>query len=200
MRKILFFLVMMMVGSFAWGQAPNIQWAKCYGGTKQEQGEHIIQTKDGGYIFCGWSNSNDGDVSGNHGSDAWIVKTTATGNIQWQKPYGGSEIDLAVTIIQTIDNGYIFTGYTRSNNGDVSGLHGSAPYIDAWVVKIDSLGNIQWQKPLGGTKDDYLYSILQTSDSGYILLGGTNSNDGDVTGLHGNFPRHDEWVVKINKN
>ena len=85
-------------------------------------------------------------------------------------------------------------GYTESNDGDVSGYHGGD--YDAWVVKLNSSGDILWQKCLGGTIDDRAYSIQQTSDGGFIVAGFTVSNDGDVSGNHG---ASDAWVVKLNK-
>src|SRR5882724_11702708 len=80
---------------------PSIQWQKCLGGTKDDRAYSVQQTKDGGYIVTGWSNSSDGDVSGNHGSwDYWIVKLNYSGAIQWQKSLGGTGIDDANSIQQ----------------------------------------------------------------------------------------------------
>ena len=174
----------------------NIQWQKCLGGSLGEDAFSIYQSVDGGYVLVGNTQSNDGDVSGNHGNvdDVWVVKLNSSGIIQWQKCLGGSAYDYATSIQQTTDGGYILTGYTQSNNGDVSGNHGSSPFVDAWVVKLNSLGNLQWQKCLGGTSDDYGYSIIQTTDGGYILASITSSNDGDIIGNHGN---EDIWAVKL---
>ncbi|OAA32504.1 hypothetical protein AT15_00045 [Kosmotoga arenicorallina S304] len=170
----------------------DIQWQKCLGGSSYDYAKSIIQTSDGGYVVAGNTASNDGDVSGNHGDfDYWVVKLNGTGNIQWQKCLGGSDIDVALSIIQTNDGGYVIAGYTYSNDGDVSGNHGR---IDSWVVKLDGSGTIQWQKCLGGSTRDYAESIIQTSDGGYVVAGHTNSNDGDVSGNHGDF---DYWIAKF---
>jgi hypothetical protein len=170
----------------------NIQWQKCLGGTSWEYASSIQQTTDGGYVAAGYTRSNDGDVSGNHGDwDYWVVKLDSSGNIQWQKCLGGTSWDEAYSIQQTTDGGYVVTGYTTSNDGDVSGNHGGEDY---WVVKLDSSGNIQWQKCLGGTGDDRANSIQQTTDGGYVVAGYTYSNDGDVSGNHGG---RDFWVVKL---
>jgi len=172
----------------------NIQWQKCLGGTSDEWAQSVRQTNDGGYIAAGFTLSNDGDVTGNHGNwDEWIVKLDGSGSIQWQKCLGGTNTDKAQSIEQTNNGGYIVAGYTQSNDGDVTGLHGSQS--DYWVVTLDSSGNIQWQKCLGGTTSDYALSVQQTADGGYIIAGETNSNDGDVTGLHGS--QSDYWVVKL---
>jgi hypothetical protein len=170
-----------------------IEWQHSYGGINFESANAIQQTIDGGYIVAGYSLSNNGDASGNHGSiDYWVIKLSSTGLLEWQKQYGGSENDICYDIQQAINGGFILVGFSTSSNGDVTGNHGSS---DCWVVKIDSIGTIEWQKSLGGTNSDFAQSIKQTSDSGYILAGYTNSNDGDVSGNHGNY---DYWVVKLN--
>ena len=85
---------------------------------------------------------------------------------------------------------------TFSNDGDVAGLHGSY-FSDCWILKIDNTGLIEWQKTLGGTFGDAAYSIVQTSDSGYVVSASTSSNDGDITNFHGT---SDCWVFKLNKS
>ncbi len=172
--------------------APDLVWEKSLGGSARDYGNSIIQTADGGYIVAGGSRSTDGDVSGNHGGwDYWIVKLDSTGTITWQKSLGGSSDDIATSITQTADGGYIVAGYSSSNNGDVSGNHGGSDY---WIVKLDSTGTITWQKSLGGSANDKANSIAQTSDGGYIVGGYSDSTNGDVTGHHGN---GDYWIVKL---
>ena len=179
----------------------GIEWQKCLGGTNSDGGifndyiYSIQQTSDGGFIMACETMSNDGDVSGNHGSyDAWVVKLNSLGDIEWQKCLGGTNRDIANSIQQTSDGGFIVAGSTSSNDGDVSGNHG---YGDAWVVKLNSSGDIEWQKCLGGTNSDWAYSIQQTNDSGFIVAGYTHSNNGDVSGNHGYY---DYWVVKLNSS
>lgn len=170
----------------------DIQWQKTIGGSEQEIMPFIQQTIDGGYIVAGITLSNDGDVSGNHGSeDIWVVKLNNVGNIQWQKTLGGSGGEEVGSIQQVSDGGYLIAGYTGSNDGNVSGNHGN---VDCWVVKLNNLGVIQWQKTLGGSNVDFACSVQQTSDGGYIGISGTESNDGDVSGNHGN---RDFWIVKL---
>jgi hypothetical protein len=171
----------------------QIEWQHCYGGTASDECNAIRQTFDSGYILAGYATSDNDDVSGNHaGEDFWVVKITATGAIEWQKSYGGSDNDEAFDVRQTADSGYVVVGSTQSTDGDVSGNHGVE---DMWVIKISSSGVLQWQKCLGGSGDDAAQSVGQTNDGGYIVAGSTNSNDGDVTGNHGNY---DEWVIKLN--
>ncbi len=173
----------------------TLSWQNCLGGTRSEYAYSIQQTADGGYIVAGETLSNDGDVSGNHGSyDFWVVKLTSDGTLSWQNCLGGTSIDVAYSILQTADGGYIVAGHTYSNDKDVSGNHGGR---DFWVVKLTSDGSLSWQKCLGGVSDDLAYSIQQTADGGYIVAGHTTSNDGDVFGNHGN---NDFWVVKLTSN
>ena len=172
---------------------PPIAWQKSFGGTDTDIPNCIKQTTDGGYIVAGFSVSNDGDVVGKHGfEDYWIVKMGANGDFQWQKSLGGSGDDEARSIEQTSDGGYIIAGTSTSNDGDVTGNHG---YYDYWIVKLSSIGAIQWQKSLGGSGDDEASSIEQTPDGGYIVEGGAETADGDVAGNHAGGGC---WIVKLN--
>ncbi len=195
MKKSILFFVFCFTLFNSFGQTPAaIQWQSCLGGTNSENGQDIQQTIDGGYIAIGSTNSNDGNVTGHHGgSDVWVVKQDASGVLEWQKCLGGIGDDGGSSIQQTIDGGYVLLGSTGSNDGDVSGNHGG--FRDVWVVKLDASGVLEWQKCLGGMGDDFGSSIQQTIDGGYVLLGSTGSNDGDVSGNHGGF--YDVWVVKL---
>jgi len=176
-----------------------IQWQKCLGGTNLDFAYSITPTNDKGYIVAGYTKSIDGDIIGIHNPsnldpmDMWVVKLNSYGNIQWQKCLGGNNIDLANSIIQTTDGGYVVAGYTFSIDGDVTGIH-STSYADFWIVKLNNNGNIQWQKCLGGNNYEEAKSIKQTNDGGYIVAGEVFSNNGDVTGNHGS---SDYWVVKL---
>ena len=195
MKKFILTLALALVQISTFAQAPAIQWQKALGGTSYDSARSIQPTSDGGYIIAGYSQSTDGDITGNHGNrDAWVVKLSSTGSLQWQKTLGGINDDYANSIQSTSDGGYIMAGSTQSNDGDVSGNHGSA---DIWVVKLSSTGNLLWQKTLGGTFSEEANSIQPTTDGGYIIAGNTSSNNGDVTGNHGSV---DAWVVKINNN
>jgi hypothetical protein len=139
----------------------NVQWAKTYGGTYWDYAYSIQQTSDGGYIVAGYTSS-----FGAGDWDIFLVKTDASGNIQWAKTYGGTDEDRAYSVQQTSDGGYIVAVWTYSFGAGV---------YDAFLVKTDASGNIQWAKTYGGTNDDFAYSVQQTSDGGYILAGYTNS-------------------------
>ena len=173
----------------------EMQWSKTFGGSNHDSPYALQLTRDGGYVVAGLSASSNGNVTGNHGlTDCWIIKLNAAGTIEWQKSFGGSGYDEAWAIQQTDDDGYIFAGRSNSINGDVTGNHG---FNDCWVVKLAEDGSLLWQKSFGGSGEDTAYSIRQTSDGGFILLGESNSLDGDVTGNHGDA---DYWVVKLTIN
>ncbi len=168
------------------------EWKYCFGGLDNDGSNIICQTPDSGYFAVGSSTSNSGDVTGNHGAgDCWIYKLDRFGTLQWQKCLGGSQTDFGSDVIQTDDGGYIIVGGTYSNDGDVSGSHGND---DVWIVKIDSLGNIEWQNCYGGSENESGSSIKSTFDNGFIVAATTRSIDGDVTGLQGD---SDYWIFKI---
>ncbi len=179
--------------------APGIQWQKCYGGLDDDYAQTACATSDGGFVLGGVTWSTDGNFSSNHGagnkSDGWLSKLSATGDVQWLKCYGGTNSEAISAVLTTADTGYIFLASASSaNNGNVSGWHGAT---DAWLVKLDTAGNIKWQKCLGGLYDDGLLSMKQTADGGYILAGVTSSDDGDVSGIHLQGIATDAWVVKV---
>jgi Secretion system C-terminal sorting domain len=193
--KILFIYFVSYIITIPISAQPSIEWQKSLGGSGVDKAASIQQTSDGGYIIAGMANSNDGDITGNHGAgDFWIVKLSNSGSIEWQESIGGSKGENANIIQQTNDGGYIVAGDSYSNDGDVSSNNGKSDY---WVVKLSKFGAITWQKSLGGSSFEWLQSVLQTVDGGYIVAGITKSNDGDVSGNHGN---EDVWIVKLNNN
>lgn len=181
----------------------NSLWIKCYGGTGNEQFHDVIETPDGSFLLVGTTDSNNGDVSGNHGSsDMWVVKIDSAGTIIWQKCFGGSEIEYGTSIKTTTDGGFVVAGSASSLDGDVYGNYGLFTY-DMWVVKITSEGEIMWQNALGGSENEQCTEVLQTADGGYILAGLTDSNNGDVYGNHSSLlnpdpDTRDMWIVKLN--
>ena len=170
----------------------TIAWQKTFGGSGDDRANSIVALADGGCVVAGYTNSNDGDVTGFHGGvDYWIVKLNANGGIVWQKTYGGSGFDRATSIV-SVSDGYVVAGYASSSDGDVTANHGSYDY---WVVKLNTNGVAVGEHAFGGTSADYAYSLTTTSDGGYLIAGRSASNDGDVSGNHGG---DDCWVVKLN--
>jgi|GEM_PF-766247 len=155
---------------------PPLAWQKTLGGTGSEGTAAITPTSDGGYVLVGSTVSNDGDVSGNHGGvDAWIVKVNSVGSIVWQKAVGGTRSGSYGDVFQgvaTTSDGYVATGITYSNDGDVSGNHGGA---DFWIVKFNLTGDIVWKKVLGGDGNDWGFGVTVLKN-GDIVAAGTNGN------------------------
>lgn len=181
----------------------NKQWDKRYGGTANDELWDLQQTKDGGYILGGYSNSSIGgdktqpnwDPTQFYG-DFWIVKVDATGSKEWDKRFGGVADETLHSIMLTDDMGYLLGGYSTSDSsGDKT--QNSRGYTDYWVVKIDSTGNKQWDKRFGGADEDMLKSMSITNEGGYVLSGISDSNisgDKTVDGCNANF---DYWIVKV---
>ena len=138
-------------------------WDVTYGGYYDDFVTAIQQTTDGGYIVAGYTESFDTFFK-----DLWILKLDEDGNVIWQKTYGGGSADNAFSVNQTSDGGYVVAGSTATYG---------AGYDDIWVLKLDSSGNITWQKAYGGSDQDEAYSIQQTADGGYVVAGYTQSFD-----------------------
>ena len=178
-----------------------MQWHKCYGGTLDDGAYSMKQTIDGGFVVAGYSNSSNGDLNSNQGfADAWVFKISSSGLLQWQKSYGTTSNDAALSIKMTNDGGYIFAGQVGNDNGDAAegGFKGLA---DVWVVKLSISGTIEWQRCYGSSHGEAGFDIKQTLDGGYIFVGYATFNDGDVSGVHTGGPnpfRRDMWIVKIN--
>ena len=179
----------------------NLVWQKNYGGSNIEESRAGVATNDDGFIIAGWTASSDIDVSYNHGlMDFWIFKIDELGNLEWEQTYGGSNVDRASSIVNTSDGNFIIAGYTFSNNGDVTTHHGTNETSDYWIIKIDNLGNIIWEKSYGSTEDDYGYSVSELL-SGDILVGGIAQwGDGDVFGFHGAEGVGDAWIIDLDIN
>ena len=174
----------------------NIQWQNTIGGSGSDGLWTIQQTADGGYILGGNSTSPaSGDkTEGSNGDyDLWILKTDATGNIQWQNTIGGSGSDGLYAIEQLADEGFMIGGYSDSPLSGDKAENSNGGY-DYWILKTDATGNIEWQNTIGGAMDDFLFSMDQTTDGGYILAGSSESSiSGDKTE---NSVGADYWMVK----
>jgi uncharacterized protein YegL len=172
----------------------SIIWQKTYGGSLDDYCESIIETKDGMFVFAGYTLSNDGDISKNNGGlDLWIVKINSTdGSIVWEKAYGGDSTELAYSLTEASNGNLLITGYAYSINGDITENKGDA---DSWLLKIDQNdGTIIWQRSIGGNNTDLLYSIYNINEGEYVLSGLTRSNDVDIIENKGDF---DFWIVKL---
>lgn len=194
MKRIVVSALATIACSVTLAQAPvSVQWQKCYGSSSGDEFRSVEPTRDGGYILAGSTSGRDGMVPGMHQrKDVYVVKVDTAGVRQWHKAYGGSMDESATTILPTSDGGYIVAASTNSNDGDISF---SQLRTDVWILKLNSKGDIEWQKNYGGKGDDEVSTIIATRDGGYLFGGKTNSKDGDVTANRG---ADDGWLVKIN--
>jgi hypothetical protein len=172
----------------------EIIWKRVLGGNGHDWARSIKPTPDNGYIVAGYTSSMDGDVANAYGGeDFWVIKLDALGNIEWEQTYGGSGNERAHGICNTQDGGFLVAGYSESNDGIVESNQWNG-YSDYWVIKLDFLGNIEWQKILGGSENDISYSAAQASNGDYLLGGHVFSSDGNITG-HNGFD--DAWIVRL---
>jgi len=210
-------IVLFLFSSNLFAQAPDTLWTKTFGGADYDWGHSIQQTSDGGYIIAGYTES-----FGVGLEDIYLIKTDSIGDTMWTNTYGGPSSDYGAAVLQTLDNGFIVTGWTYSfgtggcdvyliktnSNGDtiwtktyggtgydkarsfqrtsdngyiITGVFGPSYTGDLYLIKVDSIGTTLWTKTYGGTGLDEGYSVQQTSDSGYIITGCTDSfGSGDL--------------------
>ena len=183
----------------------NIEWEKTLGNEGMDNGVSMIINKKGNILMIGAVQWPEGMVTcnpqGEYGN-VWLVELDMSGNNVWQECYGGSYYEMGIKIVE-VDNGYIFTGGAYSNDGDVSGHHGptgEGGKSDIWVVKIDTLGEIIWQKCLGGTGQDAPSAIFTNENGDIVIFGDTSSSDGDVSGNNSNPGNNDVWIAKLDAN
>jgi hypothetical protein len=187
---------------------------KKFGGSNIEHSSRIMNTSDGGFILSGVTSSNDGVFKGmskGGGEDVFIMKLDHRGEFQWNMVFGGSGSDYLHDLSVTQDNGYVLTGRSSSMDGDfkgiskegVLGVHrdGEGEVLilgDIFVVRLDSLGNVQWKKMFGGSRYDWGQSITSISNNEFVVSGWTFSDDGDFKGLKRGTTNTDIFIMKLN--
>ena len=159
------------------GAVPSEEWRRTYGGEGYDFGCFVQQTSDGGYIIAGTSGPYEA-----RDSDAWLVKTDTNGAEEWNRTYGGVDKDMAYSVQQTSDGGYVLAGTTASYGTGEDGF---------WLIKTDANGDEEWNRTFGGEDSARGFSVQQTSDGGYILAGTTYSY-----GAGG----HDVWLIRTDTN
>ena len=173
----------------------NLEWSRYFGGNFTDTPYGVVQTEDNGFIIAGSSDSEDTDISGNIGTyDFWVIKISSSGDLVWEKSFGGSQIDEARAIIKSGDGNYIIAGDTRSNDNDVSQNKGAA---DLWLIKISPTGNLIWEKTIGGSNFDVARAIENSQNNGFIISGSSRSSDIDVSENKG---QNDAWILKTDNN
>ncbi|MBK9275137.1 MAG: T9SS type A sorting domain-containing protein [Flavobacteriales bacterium] len=166
--------------------AGSVIWERFYAGLvdQNDQGIHVAARPDGGCFVSGFRGQNDWE--------AWVIALDSAGTELWENTYGGSSIDIGQSIIATADGGALLAGWTGSSDGDVSTpLYGQ---YDGWLVKLDANGDIEWDRTYGGSAVDQFHDIRGLSGGDYLVLGTSNSSDGDLPQNHGNW---DVWLMRV---
>ncbi|WP_333627496.1 T9SS type A sorting domain-containing protein [Sphingobacterium siyangense] len=160
----------------------KIEWQKTYGGQYADQLRSIIQTRDGGYLLGGSSNSPESGNKNekNYGqSDYWMLKLDPKGELEWQKVYGGEGDDQLQALLQSKDGNYLLAGSSSSaTTGNKNASNGKG--TDFWMLKIDTSGEVIWQKTYDIGKADLLTSLEENAD-GSLLLGGSAQSEASAS-------------------
>ncbi|TKJ39761.1 hypothetical protein CEE37_10815 [candidate division LCP-89 bacterium B3_LCP] len=167
MRTLSLLLILFIILTTVNAQPPTL-WTQTYGEYEDDRGYSVQQTNDGGFIIAGESDSYS---SGWFHYDVYLIKTDESGNELWNQTFGGDRDDCGYSVQQTSDDGYIIVGY----NG-----YTGAWDPDVYLIKTDSSGYEEWNQTFGGAFDDRGYSVQETSDGGYIVVGFTDVGDYDV--------------------
>ncbi|NNM22765.1 MAG: hypothetical protein HKO54_04355 [Flavobacteriaceae bacterium] len=183
----------------------EIDWVRTFGGSEIDQAVSVVRSNDNTYVVAGTTSSMDGDLVGRTGTDSdfWILKISESGAILWNRTFGGSNDDVANHISNTPDGGYIVAGYSRSNDGDVTG---NAGFHDYWILKLNANGDKQWNKTFGYLGSDQAFDVFPTKDGGYFVTGFfdvTASGGAGNDGRSNNGNRHgvgEYWAMKLDAN
>jgi len=156
-------LVLLSISTVSASSSSLTAWNKLYGGVLDDEAAAIVQTGDGGCAIAGTTSS-----FGVGSADFWLIKTDASGNVEWNQTYGGAGADFAYSMVQTSDGGYVMAGETYSFGAGDS---------DFWLVKVDYSGSMQLNRTYGEPTADRANSVIQTSDGGYALAGYSTGNN-----------------------
>ena len=178
----------------------EILWQNTIGGSGVEWAHSALLSDDQGYILAGTSNS---DISGDKlensrgEADFWILKLNAAGDLVWQKTLGGNAIDVALTVYNTDDKGYVVGGWSLSG---ASGEKTEANFgsHDFWLVKLTNTGALEWENTIGGSDNDVAHIIFQDVDG--LVIGGTSRSNISFDKTEDKIGGHDYWVVKHSNN
>jgi len=186
----------------------DIQWEKSFGFIGQDQAFKVIETAEGGYFAIGFldvgaSNGEGNDFIDPNNSnrnvvhslgDYWAIKMDANGNKIWRRYFGGSHVDQGKDVIQTPDGGFMLIGISESSDFDITNAHGAN---DFWAIKISADGDKLWENSFGGSESEFAYSVTNTSDGNFIVIGDARSADSDISNPLGNA---DVWAVKFSSS
>ncbi len=138
-----------------------VDWQKTYGGSSYDRAYSVCEASDGGFVVAGQTYS-----FGAGNFDLWALKLDGSGDIEWEKTYGGTDYEEGTSVSRTIDGGYIVTGYTAS---------AGAGETDIWALKLNGSGGVDWQKICGGSDNDVGFGLCETTAGGYVVTGETYS-------------------------
>ncbi len=189
--KTIFLNIIILLAINSYSQIPEIQWQKCYGSAEMDK-TYGIAAKNNGYLIAIHVGTDGPGITNYHGlGDIWVVNSDSTGNIIWEKCFGGSNGDVPQKIVKKSENEYFIYGYTFSIDGDVQS--GNNGYSDLWVVKINGLGGIIWEQTYGCTGYDDPRDMILTPDGGFVMIDRIGIGGGDVTNFYGS---GDVWMCK----
>ena len=173
----------------------NMIWETVLGGSNADYIYDAIEDDNGNFVLVGTSKSNDNDITGNHGNyDILVIKLDASGNLLWQKSFGGSDVDKGTSLLGLTGDEYYILGYSKSIDGDFTLNYGG---YDVWLIKIDAMGNIISKQNYGGSSDDKSFKIYTGFSDSYIISAYSKSNDGDVPSNQGNY---DFWIFELDNS
>ncbi len=137
-------------------------WELYYGGSAEDYGEAVVQTRDHGFLIAGYSESfgDDNDL------DVYLIRTDVDGEVVWMKVVDEGWVEHAFDLVAAPDGGYIVVG-------DIAATPGQSP--DMYMLKVDDRGNVLWSRQFGGAGADQAFAVTQTPDGGYLLAGRSNS-------------------------
>lgn len=184
----------------------NLQWERAYGSPYSDWPMSIAQTHDGGYIVLATSAGAGGDVPIHYSNNSfyfdWFVfKTDSVGQIEWAKTLGGNSDEYQAGCILEANNGYYLVGGSRSRDHDCTDTSWHSvmeTHYDSYLLHLDTVGNVLWNKSYGGSGGDVIYdAVWEESDSSLIMAASTTSNDYMIHNNHGSY---DVWVFKTDQD
>ncbi|NOX46873.1 MAG: hypothetical protein GXO89_07840, partial [Chlorobi bacterium] len=192
MKKMITILILTSLAIYSFGQIPEITWQNCFGTDEDENAKCILKT-DNGYLLGITLESDGPGITNFHGvADAWIISVDTVGNVIWEKCFGGSEAETSHQIIKASNHNYYLLNSSNSTDGDVQSQ--SNGLTDFWIVKIDEVGNILWERCYGSPNGDTPVDAISTPDGGLIFMGRIWTAGGDVQIYYG---AYDIWFCKI---
>ena len=201
MQKLTLLIILLFLASFLQAQY-RITWQKTYGGSDSDF-MYDIQKFNDGFVLGGCTYSTDGDPSPIYGSsDLWIINTDSLGDIITEKTYGGSNYESISSLVQTADSGCFIISTSASTDYDITDHHNGTITNDIWVVKLDSVLNMEWAKSLGGSFSEYSGEVKIDDNGDFHIVGSTKSYNGDVSDINPgpscfNNYCYDGWYVKL---